>query len=185
MNDVTRLNVPVYFFEGRRDYTSPGSCAVEYFNRLTASSKTMIWFEKSAHFPFLEQPLAFAAALDRTASETRARALSLMSHPRALALAHEAHGHNYRTSRRGTTDLGLAPSRGGTSPASVKSINCTIVELQGVRSNSAKMCDGEVESQQAPIPPDTLRFLRSAGIAVLIKLGAQKKRRFGWKGVSF
>jgi pimeloyl-ACP methyl ester carboxylesterase len=72
MDDVTALGVPVYFFEGRRDYTAPFSCAVRYFNRLKAPEKHLVWFGHAAHFPFLSEPQAFATALRRVAAETRA-----------------------------------------------------------------------------------------------------------------
>jgi pimeloyl-ACP methyl ester carboxylesterase len=73
MNDVTRVAVPVYFFEGRMDYTAPFACAQSYFDRLAAPRKQLVWFAHSAHFPFLEEPQAFAAALDRVADETKDR----------------------------------------------------------------------------------------------------------------
>jgi pimeloyl-ACP methyl ester carboxylesterase len=70
MDFVPRLEVPTYFFEGRRDYTSPSVCAARYFEQLSAPRKTLVWFDHSAHFPFLEEPGAFATALERVASET-------------------------------------------------------------------------------------------------------------------
>ncbi len=70
MDEVTRLAVPVYFFEGRMDYTAPFACAQKYFDRLVAPRKRLVWFARSAHFPFLEEPQAFANALDRVAAET-------------------------------------------------------------------------------------------------------------------
>lgn len=74
VDDVTRLAVPVYFFEGRMDYTAPFACAQTYFDRLDAPRKQLVWFAHSAHFPFLEEPQAFAAQLDRVAAETKDRA---------------------------------------------------------------------------------------------------------------
>jgi pimeloyl-ACP methyl ester carboxylesterase len=73
MDAATKLDVPVYFFEGRRDYTAPFSCVQTYFNRLQAPSKKLVWFSSSAHFPFLEQPDEFAKALRRVAAETSGR----------------------------------------------------------------------------------------------------------------
>jgi pimeloyl-ACP methyl ester carboxylesterase len=70
MNDVRHLSVPVYLFEGRQDYTSPASCAIKFFDDLSAPKKQLIWFEHSAHFPFLEEPQAFASGLERVARET-------------------------------------------------------------------------------------------------------------------
>lgn len=57
---VTRVEVPVYFFTGRHDYCDPFVLTEEYFGRLSAPEKHMVWFEESAHFPFYEEPAAFA-----------------------------------------------------------------------------------------------------------------------------
>jgi pimeloyl-ACP methyl ester carboxylesterase len=74
MDDVIRLAVPVYFFEGRMDYTVPSACAQRYFDRLDAPVKRLVWFDHSAHFPFLEEPQVFATALEQVAAETNIRA---------------------------------------------------------------------------------------------------------------
>ena len=58
--NITSLKVPVYFFLGRHDYTTPSSLAVSYLDSLTAPFKKVVWFENSAHFPFLEEPVKFA-----------------------------------------------------------------------------------------------------------------------------
>lgn len=70
MNDVRRVSVPVYLFEGRQDYTAPDACAVKFLDGLSARRKQIVWFEHSAHFPFLEEPQVFASALERVARET-------------------------------------------------------------------------------------------------------------------
>ena len=60
MDEVTQVDVPVYFFSGRFDYTDPVPCTVEYFNRLRAPKKQLVWFDNAAHFVFLEEPQEFA-----------------------------------------------------------------------------------------------------------------------------
>jgi len=67
---VRSLGVPVYFFEGRRDYVSPTACAERLFAGISAPSKTRIWFDESAHFPFLDEPEHFHQALLAVASQT-------------------------------------------------------------------------------------------------------------------
>ena len=67
---VGSLAVPVYFFEGRRDYVSPTACAERLFAALSAPSKTWVWFDDSAHFPFLDEPEHFHQALLVVASQT-------------------------------------------------------------------------------------------------------------------
>lgn len=60
---VESLSVPVFLFEGRADYTAPTACAARLFSRISAPSKTWVWFDRSAHFPFLEEPETFHQAL--------------------------------------------------------------------------------------------------------------------------
>lgn len=67
---VPKLTVPMYFFTGRRDYTTPFSCAEHYYDGLDDPSKHLIWFKYSAHFPFLEEPQRFRLALLQVASDT-------------------------------------------------------------------------------------------------------------------
>ena len=52
-----RLEVPAYFLVGKYDYNTPVELVQEYFRILDApSGKEIIWFENSAHSPFLEEP---------------------------------------------------------------------------------------------------------------------------------
>jgi len=60
MDAVTHVEIPVYFFTGRYDYCDPFSLTEQYFSRIDAPEKHMVWFEDSAHFPFYEEPEAFA-----------------------------------------------------------------------------------------------------------------------------
>ena len=56
---VTDVEVPLYFFLGRHDYNAPATLAEHYFQAIRAPEKKMIWFEHSAHYPFLEEPEKF------------------------------------------------------------------------------------------------------------------------------
>jgi proline iminopeptidase len=61
-----KLDVPVYFFLGRHDRTVTASAALaeRYFKDLEApKGKHLIWFERSGHWPPLEEPEKFRAAL--------------------------------------------------------------------------------------------------------------------------
>ena len=60
MDVVTRVEIPVYFFTGRYDYTDPFTLTEQYFSKIDAPEKHIVWFEESAHFPFYEEPAAFA-----------------------------------------------------------------------------------------------------------------------------
>lgn len=53
---VTKLDLPVYFFHGRYDYTCSYDLAKAYFQRLAAPIKGFYTFEQSAHSPVFEEP---------------------------------------------------------------------------------------------------------------------------------
>jgi pimeloyl-ACP methyl ester carboxylesterase len=50
------LRIPVYFFEGRYDYTCVTALARDYHQRLKAPVKGYYEFDQSAHSPLLEEP---------------------------------------------------------------------------------------------------------------------------------
>jgi pimeloyl-ACP methyl ester carboxylesterase len=52
-----RLEMPVYFMEGRHDHVVTGEVAEEYFRALGApAGKQIFWFEHSAHWSQLDEP---------------------------------------------------------------------------------------------------------------------------------
>ncbi len=53
---VPALQIPVYFLEGKYDYTAVTSLARDYFEQLQAPVKGFYEFDNSAHSPLLEQP---------------------------------------------------------------------------------------------------------------------------------
>jgi len=53
---VTELGIPVYFFEGKYDYTCAYPLAKDYFEKLQAPVKGFYTFEQSAHTPLFEEP---------------------------------------------------------------------------------------------------------------------------------
>jgi pimeloyl-ACP methyl ester carboxylesterase len=71
---VTEVKLPVYFFTGRHDLTDPFVNTVEYATKLQAPRKRIVWFEDSAHFPFLEEPARFCQELHRVREETEGNA---------------------------------------------------------------------------------------------------------------
>ncbi len=72
IEQVPRLEVPVYFLHGRHDYNTPWELAEEYYEALDApAGKTLIWFEQSAHSPNMEEPERFARVMvERVLAET-------------------------------------------------------------------------------------------------------------------
>ncbi|HEU0295286.1 MAG TPA: alpha/beta hydrolase [Anaerolineales bacterium] len=53
---VTELDLPVYFFHGIHDYTVNYTLAKDYFDKLQAPIKGFYTFEQSAHSPVFEEP---------------------------------------------------------------------------------------------------------------------------------
>ena len=61
---VPQLEMPVFFFLGRRDQWVPPETSEAYFNILTAPSKKLFWFEKSGHEVFMDEPEKFNQAME-------------------------------------------------------------------------------------------------------------------------
>ena len=55
--------MPVFFFVGRRDHWVPPETSVAYFDALLAPSKQLVWFERSGHEQFVDEPAAFNRAM--------------------------------------------------------------------------------------------------------------------------
>jgi proline iminopeptidase len=53
---LTALKCPVILFNGRDDYNVSASLAAEWFERLKAPLKKLVWFERSAHDIVNEEP---------------------------------------------------------------------------------------------------------------------------------
>ena len=54
--EVTALDLPVYFFAGVYDYTCSYTLAKDYFQKIQAPVKGFYTFENSAHSPIFEEP---------------------------------------------------------------------------------------------------------------------------------
>jgi pimeloyl-ACP methyl ester carboxylesterase len=80
MREAPHIEVPVYFLEGRHDYTVTvtAEMAQRYFQALDAPhGKKLIWFENSGHWPHLREPDKYRNVLVTTVlreSELRQRA---------------------------------------------------------------------------------------------------------------
>lgn len=71
MEDVPQMRVPVYFFNGRNDYTTPLQVTRRYFERLEAPmGKHLVAFDQSAHTPFMGEPEKFNQELVKVKKET-------------------------------------------------------------------------------------------------------------------
>ena len=56
---VTEFKCPMFLFLGRHDYAVSHTVAPEWFTRLHAPVKKLVWFENSAHMPMQEEPGRF------------------------------------------------------------------------------------------------------------------------------
>jgi pimeloyl-ACP methyl ester carboxylesterase len=57
------LQVPAFFLLGRNDHWVPAAASMAYVDALTGPSKKVVWFERSGHEPFMDEPAAFNAAM--------------------------------------------------------------------------------------------------------------------------
>ena len=58
-NIVSKLDIPLYFIMGKYDYMTSSNAAKKYFDIIEAEHKHFITFEKSAHYPQLEEKERF------------------------------------------------------------------------------------------------------------------------------
>jgi pimeloyl-ACP methyl ester carboxylesterase len=60
---VPDLQVPVFFFLGRNDHWVPAETSIAYYNALRAPSKHVVWFDRSGHELFADEPATFNASM--------------------------------------------------------------------------------------------------------------------------
>jgi pimeloyl-ACP methyl ester carboxylesterase len=70
---VPRLDVPLVMAQGRLDQVAPGEAAQRFHDSLTAPSRQLVWFEKSAHTPHLEEPAKYRDLLMNVRASLLAR----------------------------------------------------------------------------------------------------------------
>ncbi|UCH25728.1 MAG: alpha/beta fold hydrolase [Trueperaceae bacterium] len=68
--DFPESSIPIHFFAGRHDHSTPGVLAEEYYAFLEAPAKSFIWFEDSGHTMMFDEPDTWAEELIRIANET-------------------------------------------------------------------------------------------------------------------
>jgi proline iminopeptidase len=56
---IKKLNIPVYFFLGRHDWSLPTRVTEDFFDQLDAPGKEIVWFEYSGHEPLVEEAALF------------------------------------------------------------------------------------------------------------------------------
>ena len=63
LENMVQLKIPAYFLLGRHDWNVPAVLVEEYFSKLKAPKKEIVWFENSGHGPLEEEADQFNAAL--------------------------------------------------------------------------------------------------------------------------
>jgi len=59
VHSIPRLDVPIVMAQGRLDQVAPCEATQRFHDSLAAPSKQLVWFDKSAHTPHLEEPAKF------------------------------------------------------------------------------------------------------------------------------
>ena len=57
--NVVKFECPIFLFQGRHDYTTSYRVAEDWFQRVNAPYKKLVWFQNSAHMPMQEEPGRF------------------------------------------------------------------------------------------------------------------------------
>jgi metal-dependent hydrolase (beta-lactamase superfamily II)/pimeloyl-ACP methyl ester carboxylesterase len=70
LDEITEVDVPVYFFTGRYDLVTPYQLVEQYHEKIKAPKKKLVWFENSAHFPFFEEPGRFTEEMLNVLDDT-------------------------------------------------------------------------------------------------------------------
>ena len=55
-SNVTQFECLIFMFEGRYDSTTPSQITADWFKRVQAPKKGLVWFENSAHMIEVEEP---------------------------------------------------------------------------------------------------------------------------------
>jgi pimeloyl-ACP methyl ester carboxylesterase len=56
---MTDFRCPIFMFTGRHDYDVSSRVTAEWFEKIRAPRKKLVWFENSAHLPMVEEPGQF------------------------------------------------------------------------------------------------------------------------------
>lgn len=56
LSDATQFSLPVVILQGRQDLGTSSALVAEWFKKVKAPSKQLIWFEDSSHMTFEEEP---------------------------------------------------------------------------------------------------------------------------------
>ena len=63
LSNYTKFNVPILVFDGKLDMNTPAELVEEWFSKIEAPYKELIWFENSGHNPMGDEPERFKSLL--------------------------------------------------------------------------------------------------------------------------
>ena len=63
LSSVDKIAVPMILIEGRHDRNVHSDMAADWFEKVKAPEKHLIWFEHSGHMPMTEEPGKFLLSL--------------------------------------------------------------------------------------------------------------------------
>jgi proline iminopeptidase len=67
LTNIKKLAVSLILFEGRDDRLVNSEVAADWFDKVEAPEKHLVWFEHSGHMPITEEPGKFFLSLVRFA----------------------------------------------------------------------------------------------------------------------
>ena len=74
LSDIRKLDCPLILIAGRHDVDVNSVLAADWFAKVQAPSKRLVWFENSSHLPMTEEPGKFLVSLVRYARPIAERA---------------------------------------------------------------------------------------------------------------
>ncbi len=66
---IPKVDIPIYFAVGREDLHTPYTLVEDYYESIQAPYKELVWFEKSAHGPEIQEPEKFIELMRRVKNE--------------------------------------------------------------------------------------------------------------------
>jgi len=62
-NECLDFKLPFFIFDGRLDKNTPADLVEDYFNKINAPQKELVWYEESGHNPLIDEAELFKANL--------------------------------------------------------------------------------------------------------------------------
>ena len=73
LSKYTKFSIPILVFDGRLDMNTPAELVEDWFSKIEAPYKELIWFENSGHNPMSDEPVKFKTLLREKLSQFDAK----------------------------------------------------------------------------------------------------------------